>query len=194
MYREVRQSLATIPHAVPLKPSHRCIDTAVSGPLQVGTPAVDSSESRPHPAPRSRGGHGAPPGTTLRNPVKQSPTPYRGRSALRSGRLHALRRKLVAPSEKHLRVLDARVHADRTPRPRHPTRQQVSPAVIIARDVHDRRRTRLRPHGPYTRWKPHGHRLHVRRRVPQQRPTEFVKVRVKTAKNDIAQHIGTFRL
>ena len=30
-------SLAAIPHAVPLKPSNRGIDPAVSGPLQVGT-------------------------------------------------------------------------------------------------------------------------------------------------------------
>ena len=36
-YREMRQSLAAIPHAVPLKPTHRRIDPAVSGPLHVGT-------------------------------------------------------------------------------------------------------------------------------------------------------------
>ena len=36
-YREMRQNLATIPHTVPLRPSHRRIDPAVSGPLQVST-------------------------------------------------------------------------------------------------------------------------------------------------------------
>ena len=36
-YREMRQSLAAIPHAVPFKPSHHCIDPAVSGSLRVGT-------------------------------------------------------------------------------------------------------------------------------------------------------------
>ena len=36
-YLDMRQSLPALPHAVPLKPSHRCIDPAVSAPLQVGT-------------------------------------------------------------------------------------------------------------------------------------------------------------
>ena len=36
-YGEMRQSLAAIPHAVSLKPSHCRIDPVVSGPLQVGT-------------------------------------------------------------------------------------------------------------------------------------------------------------
>ena len=36
-YREMRQSLASILHAVSLKPSHRRIDPAVSAPLRVGT-------------------------------------------------------------------------------------------------------------------------------------------------------------
>ena len=97
-YRKMRQSLAPISHAVPLKPSHRRIDPAVSGPLQVGA----SSESRPRPAPRSRGNHGAPPGIALRNPAKPPPTPYRVWVRPPQRRLHAahnlFRRKLVAPS------------------------------------------------------------------------------------------------
>ena len=36
-YREMRQRFHAIPHALPLKPSHRRIDPVVSGPLQVGT-------------------------------------------------------------------------------------------------------------------------------------------------------------
>ena len=36
-YREMRQSLAAILHAVPLKPSHRHIYRAMSSPRQVGT-------------------------------------------------------------------------------------------------------------------------------------------------------------
>ena len=39
-------------------------------------------------------------------------------------------RKRLAPSEKHLRVLDAHVHADCPSRPRHPLRQQASPQFL----------------------------------------------------------------
>ena len=193
-YREMRQSLAAIPHAVPLKPSHRRIDPAVSGPLQVG---IHQQSLLQRVGPGRHPDHAVAMVLHPRQPLGIPRShPHRritGGSALRSGRLHAahnlLRRKLVAPSEKHLRVLDARVRADRTLRPRHPTRQQVCPAVLIAIDVHDRRSTRRYPHGPCTWLKPHGHRLHARRRVAQQNPTEYLKVR---AKNDLAQHLGTF--
>ena len=157
------------------------------------TPAISSSESRPRPAPKSRGGHGAPPVTPLRNPAKPPPPRIKGGSTLRSGHLHAannlLCRKLVAPSEKHLRVLDTRVHAYRSLQLRPPTRQQVSSAVLIARDVHGGRNTRLRPHGPCTWLKPHSHRLHERMPAAQTLPMEYVKVRSKT---DITGHFGTF--
>ena len=46
--REMRQYFDALPHAVPLKPSHRCIDPAVSGPLQVGCLLYTS------PSPRDR--------------------------------------------------------------------------------------------------------------------------------------------
>ena len=160
------------------------------------TPAVACPESHPRPAPRSRGGHGLQPVTALRNPPKPRPTPYSGwvRPLQRS-----LGRRAQPPSletcrsqRKHLRVLDANAYADQTPRPRHPTRQQVSPAVVIAKDVHDRKNTRLRLHSLCTRLTPRGHRPHVRKRVAQQRPTEYIDGRAKTASNDIAQHLGTF--
>ena len=193
-YREMRHSLAAIPHAVPLKPTHRRIDPAVSGPLQVGT-HQQSLLQRVSPGRHPDHAvamvfHPVPPfGIQRRHPHRR----ITGGFAFHGSRLHAarnrLRQKLFAPSEKHLGVLDARVRADRTLRPRHPTRQLVSPAVLIASDVNDRRSTRRYPHGPCNWLKPHGHRLHARRRVVQQRPTEYVKVR---AKNDIAQHVGTF--
>ena len=53
--------------------SHR--PRGVRSPLGGHTPTVASSESRPRPAPRSRGGHVAPPGTALRNPTKPPPSP-----------------------------------------------------------------------------------------------------------------------
>ena len=173
----------------------RCMDPAVSGPLQVGT----HQQSLFHRAGVARQPDHAV--AMVLHPVQpfgiQRSQPQRriaGGSAIRSGRLHAarnfLRRKRVAPNERHLRVLDARVPADRTPRPRHPRRQQISPSLLIASDVHDRRITRLCPHCPCTWMKSHARRLHARRRVAQQRPTEYVKVR---AKNDIANHLDTFR-
>ena len=150
-YREMRQSLAAIPHAVSLKPIHRWIDAAVSGPFQVGTHQQSLLQ---RVGPTRHPDHAA---AMVLHPVQPfgiKRTHPRCRiergSTLRRGRLHAahnlLRWKLVAPTEKHLRVLDARVHSDRIPRPRHLTRQQVSPAVLIASDMHDSVRKRSEKH------------------------------------------------
>ena len=120
-YREIRQNLAGI-----LKPSHRCIDPAVSGLLQVD---IHQQSLLQTVGPGQHPDHAV---AMLRHPVQsfgiQRSHPHRritGGSAFPSGILYVahnlLRRKLVAPSEKHLRLLDASVRADRTPRPRHPT-------------------------------------------------------------------------
>ena len=124
---------------MPLKPSHRRIDLAVSGPLQVGT-HQQSLLRRVGP-----GRHPDHAVAKVLYPVQPFGIPrshphrrITGKSALRSGRLHAahnlIRRKLVAPSEKQLRLLYARVPADRTLRPRRPTTQQFSSSAMCTKE------------------------------------------------------------
>ena len=103
-YRKMRQSLAAIPHTVPLKPSHRRIDPAVSGPLQVGT-HQQSLLQRVSPGRHPDHAMGMvlhpvqPFGIPLSHPHRR----ITGWSALRSGRLHPahnlLRRKLSLPAK-----------------------------------------------------------------------------------------------
>ena len=80
-----------------------------------------------------------PPGTALRITSKTPPTPYRG-WAHRTQRPQARREQYLSSemfplSEKHLSLLEVRVHA--SPTSRRLTGQQVPRAVIVVRDVHD---------------------------------------------------------
>ena len=104
-YREIRENFAAILHAVPLKPSHRRIDPAVSDSLQVGTHQQSLFQRF------SAGRHPDHAVAMALHPVQpfgihpSHPRPLiEGGSALRSGRLNLahnlIRQKVVAPCEK----------------------------------------------------------------------------------------------
>ena len=124
-YSEIWQSLDARPHAVPLKPSHRCIDLAASSPLQMGTYQQSFLQ---RVGPGRHPDHAMAMAFHPRQPFvirRSHPHPgTEGGSVFRSGCLHAahniFRLKLVVPSKMCLRVLDAQVHADRIPRPASP--------------------------------------------------------------------------
>lgn len=148
--RTVQTKTRHVPHvtshalqyATPLKPSHCCIDPAVSGPLQLGThqqsflQKLDLGRNPDHTV--AMVFHPVQP---FGNLAKPPPTPYPGLACLPrrppERRDHDVGRKLNASSKSHLCVLDVFMHAHPTFGSRHPTRQQVSPAVIVSKHVRD---------------------------------------------------------
>ena len=130
----MRQSVAVHTHAVPITPSHRRTDLAVSGPLQVGKHQRSLFQNV---GPVRHPGHAV---ATVLHPVQpfgiqgtHPRGPFADVSAFHNGRLHAvhnlLRRKLVAPNVTYPRVIDAWVPADRVARVRHPTRRRAFRAI-----------------------------------------------------------------